>query len=55
MIQKGGVGGESVDHINFVQRNDVKAPGIEQMHGGSLIKSPNRFVLTRLNFIPWDV
>lgn len=47
--------GESVDHINLIQRNYVKTPGIRQMHAGCLIQTQNRFVLTRLNFIPWDV
>lgn len=44
-----------MDHINLIQRNDVKTPGIKQMHAGSLVQSQTRFVLTRLNFIPWDV
>lgn len=55
MIQKKQGEGESVDHINLIQRNDAKTPGIKQMHAGSLIQSQTRFVLTRLNFIPWDV
>lgn len=54
MIQK-REGKKCVDYTNLIQRNDVKALGIRQMHRGSHIKSPNRFVLTRLNFIPWDV
>lgn len=44
-----------MDHMKLIQRNDVKAPGIEQMHGGSLIKSQNKFLPTELNFILWDV
>lgn len=56
MIQKReGEKKKSVDHINLIQRNDVKASGIKQMHGSSLIKSQNRFVLTRIHFIPWGV